>query len=63
MAHISPFQPATALPRRPHRAKRSLDSKTHEISLRSPKDAAALHTVCDMVLARLNEEDLRRHQK
>ncbi len=45
---------ATAIPRRVHRAKRTLASKLLEIAQRSPKDAAALHVMADMVLDRLN---------
>ena len=46
--------PATVVPRRVHRRKRTLESKLLEIAQRSPKDAAALHVMADMVLERLN---------
>ncbi len=45
---------AIVLPRRVHRRKRTLESKLLEIAQRSPKDAAALHVMADMVLDRLN---------
>lgn len=41
----------------PRRQKRHLSDKFQEIALRSPKDMAALETLADRVLARLDQED------
>jgi hypothetical protein len=57
VAHMSQILSVPVPSRRLHRAKRSLESKCHEIAMRSPKDGAALHVVMDMILARLNEHE------
>lgn len=60
MAH-SHINLVASSPRRLHRAKRTVASKLEEIRLRSPKDHRALDAVADMVLARLNETDVRKN--
>lgn len=55
MAQVHEFpDKASDLPRRSHHAKRTLESKCQEIAQRSPSDRAALDTLADVVLARLN---------
>lgn len=55
MAQVHEFPDnADPLPRHSHHAKRTLESKCQEIAQRSPSDRAALDTLADVVLARLN---------
>ena len=49
--------PHTVFPRR-RPFTRSFGDKMHEIAIRSPKDIAALERIADMVLRRLNAEEV-----
>lgn len=59
MAQTYTFPGGDTLPRRrSQRAKRPTGNKLQEIAARSPQDMRDIDRIADMVLARLNEENI-----